>query len=99
MKKTLHFRTPAGKVYTVSGKGELAVVGTPYSGDWLFLGLQHVNYNIAVPFVKLTEEFIDSLQLKFKNGNPRFTVSDIDHGTHRLWGNTKYHGVSRLWYE
>ena len=29
----------------------------------------------------------------FKNGNPRYTLTDLDHGTHRLHGNTKYHGI------
>ena len=29
----------------------------------------------------------------FKNGKPRFTLTDKDHGTFRVHGNTKYHGV------
>jgi hypothetical protein len=29
---------------------------------------------------------------KFKNGNPRYTIEDIDHGTKRIHGNWKCHG-------
>jgi len=30
----------------------------------------------------------------FKNGKPRFTLTDIDHGTHRIHGNTRCHGIA-----
>jgi hypothetical protein len=33
----------------------------------------------------------------FKNGNPRYTLTDLDHGTHRIHGNTKCHGISSAW--
>ena len=102
MSKMLHIRTPAGKVYVVSAKGELAAVGVPYSGDWLFLGLKHVRHNRVIHINELTEDFIDEVfrfHLKYKNGNPQYTIIDNDHGTVRVWGNTKYNGVSSLWYE
>lgn len=99
MSKILHIRTPAGRVYDVSTKGELAVTGVPYSGDWLFLGLKHVRYNRVIHVDEITEDFIDNVQLRYKNGNPKYTVLDRDHGTVRMWGNTKYNGVSSLWYE
>lgn len=28
-----------------------------------------------------------------KNGRPRYGITDIDHGTHRLHGNKEYHGI------
>lgn len=33
----------------------------------------------------------------FKNGKPRFTLTDLDHGTYRIHGNTKYHGIRTAW--
>lgn len=29
----------------------------------------------------------------FKNGKPRYTLTDIDHGTFRVHGNTEHHGI------
>jgi len=31
---------------------------------------------------------------RFKNGNPKYTIVDLDHGTKRIHGNTKYHGIA-----
>lgn len=31
--------------------------------------------------------------LRFKNGSPKWTLTDIDHGTRRIHGNTKVHGI------
>jgi hypothetical protein len=31
---------------------------------------------------------------KLKDGTPRYGLTDIDHGTHRLQGNKQYHGVA-----
>jgi hypothetical protein len=42
--------------------------------------------------------FIDMIQNKkdftFKNGKPRYTLTDKDHGTFRVHGNTAYHGIA-----
>lgn len=31
--------------------------------------------------------------LLYKNGKPRYTLCDLDHGTHRIHGNTEHHGI------
>jgi len=33
----------------------------------------------------------------FKNGKPRFTLRDIDHGTERIHGNISTHGIYLTW--
>ena len=42
-------------------------------------------------------EFISMIEsghkFTFKNGKPRYTLTDLDHGTRRIHGNTKYHGI------
>lgn len=55
-----------------------------------------------LPFNKLRyyslAQFIDMINNKkdftFKNGNPRFTLTDNDHGSFRVHGNTKVHGIA-----
>ena len=69
------------------------LVRTKPSGEWKLVGVRHVRKNIFIPLSKLTQEKIDSIQWLYKNGNPQYTVVDLDHGTHREWGNTKYHGI------
>lgn len=69
------------------------------SGQWKLLGLEHVKRNEFIPFDALTPSLVESLELAYKNGNPQYTVRDLDHGTRRTWGNTKYHGVRNIRFE
>jgi hypothetical protein len=95
----LNFSTPYGKYYKVNSKGHIYYDGLKPSGQWLFLGLQRVNSNEVIPFAKITPELLKTLQVHYKNGRPRYTVRDLDHGTVRVWGNTHYHGVGAIWFE
>jgi hypothetical protein len=66
---------------------------------WIFRGLQHTKRSEFIPFNELTQDKIDKLNLRYKtSGNPTYTVKDIDHGTKGVWGNTKYHGVRRIYW-
>lgn len=42
---------------------------------------------------RVTLEKLLTSQLIYQNGSPRYTITDIDHGTHRIHSNIKYHGV------
>lgn len=62
------------------------------SGQWKMQGLERITSNFGttqfIPFRDLTPERITKIQkdLRFKNGQPKYTVRDVDHGTTRVWG-------------
>jgi len=89
--------TPYGAVYYIHDNGNIErddMPGKP-SGQWTMLGLKHVALQQFIPFKDL-EAKLPELTLKYKNGKPQYTVRDLDHGTMREWGNTKYHGVASI---
>lgn len=90
--------TPYGNTYTVNELGQISrtdMAFTP-SDNWKIQGIESVKSNAYIPFSKITKENIAHLQLLYKNGNPKFTVRDLDHGTTRVWGNTKVHGIKSI---
>jgi hypothetical protein len=99
MKTILNIRIPSGKLYQVYPNGDLTVYGVRVSKNWQFLGLAHVKRNEFIPLEKLTPEFLRSFNPCWKNGKPQWVVVDRDHGTIRVCGNAKYHGVSKLWFD
>ena len=95
----LQISTPYGDHYDVTDAGEIVrldIPGFKPSGQWLFLGLQHVKRNEFIPFHAITADSLKNLTLLYKNGKPQYTVRDKDHGTTRIWGNPKYHGVKYI---
>lgn len=86
-----------------------------FSGQWKLVGIGRTNRVHITPtkpgckivpippvylsFAEITPEALKGLQLSYKNGNPRYTVHDLDHGTRRVWGNTKYHGIAAIWFD
>ena len=91
----LNIQTPYGKHYTVSRAGHING-----STNWIMLGIRHTRRTST--FVPLTTLFepgvIDATEWRFKtSGNPAWTVDDLDHGTRRTWGNTRYHGIRLCW--
>lgn len=93
----LRISTPYGKDYTIDQAGRI----NGYS-QWIMQGIRHVKATTRfVPLAKLFEPgFIDTLELRYRtSGNPQWTVQDLDHGTRRIWGNTRYHGIRWLWLE
>ena len=97
----LNFRTAYGNHYKVDANACIirCDIKMAPSGNWTFEGLAHVKFNEFIPFKLLTKTLVRNLNTCWKNGKPRYTVIDIDHGTRRIWGNTKYHGVSRIWFD
>ncbi len=97
----LHISTPYLDYYKVDDKGRIinANDGCNGSDDWLFLGISHVKRNDFIPFKHLKKFLESKPNLLWKNGNPQWTVRDLDHGTTREWGNTQYHGIKGLWFD
>ena len=87
----LSISTPYGSRYSVNEQGHIN-----NSPQWIFAGIEHVKKSWFIPFSEITPELIHSLPLLYKNGHPQFTVRDIDHGTTRTWGNTKFHGIQYI---
>ncbi len=70
--------------------------------EWKLLGLLPTNcsnFIHLIRFNQITPEWIKSHSLSWKNGHPKYTIVDLDHGSTRVWGNTHYHGVRSLWFE
>ena len=93
----LNFRTAYGKYYKVDANACIIRqdMKVAPSGQWIFEGLEHVKRREFIPFAALTKEFIEHFDTCWKNGNPCYTVRDIDYGTQRTWGD----GVSRIWFD
>lgn len=94
----LRFSTPHGDYFDVTTSGNIVRLDQPDfvpSGQWRFLGLQHVQRSLFIPFAEVVRMLADGTlpNLAFKNGKPQFTVRDFDHGSVRVWGNTRHHGV------
>lgn len=98
----LHISTPYRDYYTINSEGFISKEGVNPSGDWKLLGLMPVRcwqlYNM-IPLRSITPEWIKTHDICYVNGNPRYTVVDVDHGTTRLWGNTKAHGIRSIWFD
>jgi hypothetical protein len=98
--KVLTIRLPYGRAYTVYPNGDIAHLGTTPSGNWKMLGLSPARGwsfgKLAIPLARVFADEELRSNLLFKNGNPRYTVVDVDHGTQRCWGNTMYHGVRSI---
>lgn len=80
------------EVFAVNNLGQITKkenIGTYYgfSDTWKFKGMEHVKKSWFIPFEKINKELVKELPIKYKNGNPQFTVRDLDHGTTRVWGN------------
>ena len=89
--------TPHGANYIIHENGDIQrtdIQGFKPSGNWKLRGLTHVKRACFVPFPQCFDNRALPFPLKWKNGNPAWTVVDMDHGTRRVLGNTRYHGVS-----
>jgi hypothetical protein len=95
----LYLATKYGHQYHIHDGGQIERLDGQYgpSSTWIMRGIRHVRRSTEFyPFEALTAELLASLTLLYKNGKPQYTVCDVDHGTHREWGNTAYHGIADL---
>jgi len=88
--------TPYGNTYFVNHEGLITTkqCNFMFSGSWKFVGLVSVKSNYRITFADLSKE--TKPDLLYKNGNPKYTVRDLDHGTTREWGNSQVHGVNNI---
>ena len=97
----LNILTPYGNHYKIDKDFNIIrtdIKGFKASKQWKLLGLALVTGNsITVPAAKIKSWLKLKKSLLYKNGHPRYTGVDLDHGTTRIWGNTVYHGIQRIW--
>ena len=102
----LYLRTKYGDQYHIHENGDIQRLDLfpshkPFmaSGKWKLIGIQHVKNKFFVPLAELFKGIpsdVNGSSLFYKNGHPQWTVRDLDHGTIRVWGNTKYHGIADI---
>ena len=98
MSRKFELRTRYGDRYYIHSNGNIERTDMKFapSGQWKVIGIQHVKDSRYVPFDRLSDFLASNPTMTYKNGNPQWTVRDFDHGSTRVWGNTKYHGISSI---
>lgn len=100
--KTYSIFTPYGTKYVIDSDGCFLEYNNnkwahPH-GTWKCTGcaklLPFGNFRF-IPLVEFLEMIESGENFKYKNGKPKYTLTDLDHGTKRIHGNTIYHGISR----
>lgn len=96
-----------GDIYYIHADGAIERGDQPgrvYSGAWHLRGLVRTGPGWAfgtglIPFPELWRRLQDgqTLEWLYKNGAPRYTGADLDHGSARVWGNVKYGGVRAVY--
>lgn len=94
----LTITTPYGNRYVVHENGDIQRTNLEHkpSGEWKMLGIKAVRGGAIIPLRQITLEWLAAHPLLYQNGHPRYTICDLDHGTRREWGNTKYHGIKTI---
>lgn len=95
----LTITTPYGNKYIIHDNGNIQrtdIADFVPSEQWKLLGIRKAGGGPLIPLSAITKEWLADNTLTFKNGNPRFTGVDLDHGTRREWGNTEYHGIKTI---
>ena len=89
--------TPYGDQYVVNLEtGEMYRPNQSPSGEWKFVGFYSTrSASTIIPLRDIREDpgLLDRVPWLYKNGSPRFTIRDTDHGTTRIHSNTTRHGV------
>lgn len=93
--------TPYGDRYLIHDNGDIECTDIPGfkpSEEWQMVALVSAvsNRRIYIAFDCLSDFLATTPDWLFKNGKPRYTVRDFDHGTIGEWGNTTHHGVARI---
>jgi hypothetical protein len=93
--------TPYGDRYYIHANGDIERTDSPgfkCSGQWRFVALAYAEgrgmgagHRAPVTLADLADGLAPAT---YKKGTPRYTVIDFDHGSHRVWGNTRAHGIS-----
>jgi hypothetical protein len=98
--------TPYGDYYELSREGYVIKYSNGLNKEnakieelktWQVVGIVELlpfgNLGNIIPL----SEAVKIENFSFKNGNPKYTIIDLDHNTRRIVGNTKYHGVRKVY--
>lgn len=97
MTRKYRITTPYGCVRFVHDNGDIEAKGESVpSGNWKLTGIITNRGHRVVPFDGIDEWLATAPELLYRNGTPRYTATDLDHGHPRAWGNTKYHGIKSI---
>lgn len=94
--------TPYGNKYIIDDDNNIIrtdIKDFKPSNKWKLVGVAstHPFCNHYEPHFATLDSIADgSEEALYKNGNPRYTMVDVDHGTIRVHGNSKVHGISRV---
>lgn len=67
------------------------------SESWKLTGaVRYSNFGYVVERLSFDEIFGADLDWYYKNGKQKWHLTDLDHGTHRIWGGRKHHLCSRI---
>jgi len=102
--RAYYLRIANGDVYYVHTGGQIErtdLAESAPSDTWRLRGIVRTGPGFAwgtglIPFASLAAWLATRPALTFKNGRARYTVTDLDHGTVRVWGNTRYRGIVEL---
>lgn len=93
----LRIRTKQGSYYDVTADGNiirLDIPGFKASGQWRLTGIEStLGRREYIPFDEIENWLKTKPTFLFKNGEPRYTIRDFDHGSIRVWGN----GIAFIW--
>jgi len=107
MNKTKYIiTTPYGGRYELDSEGHVLTYSNGLDrrestieelSTWKVLGICKIGpFGHIGPTIPLNRAIKEVKEWTFKNGYPRYTACDLDHGTRRIWGNWNYHGVRSL---
>lgn len=99
--KRYRITTPYGHTYIIQSDGTIDSYGREHqftpSPDWKITGVAELRpfgrYRLY-GLEKIAE--LANTNVRFNNGKPRYTLTDLNHGTRRIHGNTNSHGIERI---
>lgn len=96
----MKFRTQRGEYFKVDLKtGCLSQNNFPFSGGWKFVCFKMFNKNVFIHLsdIQKNPQLLSEISKdwRFKNGNGKYVVRDLDHGTLREWGGR----IQNVWIE
>lgn len=97
----LRIKTQHGHYYDITSDGNIIRLdqeGFKASGQWKLIAIVSYNWHQkreTIGFTSIGNWLAMKPQLLFKNGKPKYTVRDFDHGTLRHWGD----GIVAMWWE
>jgi hypothetical protein len=101
MSRAFCISTSNGDRYYIHNNGDIERTDMSFtpSGQWRFVALAVTGPGFAFgkrANVTLSDLASGDVPTVYKNGSPRFTVIDYDHGTHRLWASRGITSVYKI---